>query len=80
MKLLCHERFLPIQVDTFRSLLEEKEIRLRSIMLAARQKEAFDADVTKRLPTMADHAVKIRTVKRKKKGLAGLFGGKKQCK
>lgn len=77
VKLLCHERFLPIQVDTFRSLLEEKEIRLRSIMLAARQKEAFDADVTKRLPTMADHAVKIRTVKRKKKGLAGLFGGKK---
>lgn len=65
-----------MQVDTLRCLLEEKEKHLRSIMLAARRKEAFDADVSGRLPAMAERAVKVRTVKRKKKGLAGLFGGK----
>ena len=65
-----------MQVDTLRCLLEEKEKHLRSIMLAARRKEAFDVDVSGRLPAMAERAVKVRTVERKKKGLAGLFGGK----
>lgn len=76
VKPLCRERVSPMQVDTLRCLLEEKEKHLRSIMLAARRKEAFDADVSGRLPAMAERAVKVRTVKRKKKGLAGLFGGK----
>lgn len=76
VKPLCRERVSPMQVDTLRCLLEEKEKHLRSIMLAARRKEAFDADVSGRLPAMAESAVKVRTVKRKKKGLAGLFGGK----
>lgn len=76
VKPLCRERVSPMQVDTLRCLLEEKEKHLRSIMLAARRKEAFDVDVSGRLPAMAERAVKVRTVERKKKGLAGLFGGK----
>lgn len=76
VKPLCRERVSPMQVDTLRCLLEEKEKHLRSIMLAARRKETFDVDVSGRLPAMAERAVKVRTVERKKKGLAGLFGGK----
>ena len=77
VKPLCRERVSPMQVDTLRCLLEEKEKHLRSVMLAARRKETFDADVTARLPAIAERSVRVRTVRKKKKGLAGLFGGKK---
>ena len=77
VKPLCRERVSPMQVDTLRCLLEEKEKHLRSVMLAAKRKETFDADVTARLPAIAERSVRVRTVRKKKKGLAGLFGGKK---
>ena len=63
VKPLCRERVSPMQVDTLRCLLEEKEKHLRSVMLAAKRKETFDADVTARLPAIAERSVRVRTVR-----------------
>lgn len=77
VKPLCRGRVTPMQIDTLRLLLEDKEKHLLSVMQAVRRKDVFDADATGRLSDMAKRTVRVRTVKKKKKGLAGLFGGKK---
>ena len=65
------------QIDTLRSLLSEKESHLLHLTeILARQDEA-DSLLVNHLPEVAHRATRVRTIQQKKKGLAGVFGGKK---
>lgn len=77
MKPLCREYVRTEQIDTLRSMQEDKEIHLRHIMETIGQQERADSLLVNLLPDMARRATRVRTVKRKKSRLAGLFGGKK---
>ena len=67
----------PAQIDTLRTLLAEKEAHLLHLtVILARQDEA-DSLLVNHLPEVARRATRIRTVRQKKSGLAGVFGGKK---
>lgn len=73
----CRDYVHPAQIDTLRTLLAEKEAHLLHLTeILARQDEA-DSLLVNHLPEVARRATRIRTVKQKKSGLAGLFGGKK---
>lgn len=65
------------QIDTLRSLLVNKETLLWHIMDAIEQQNEADSLLVNHLPEVARRATRIRTVKQKKKGIAGAFGGKK---
>lgn len=67
----------PEQIDTLRGLLKEKENHLLHIMEVVMAQEEADSLLTNRLPVVAEQAAHIRTITRKKKGIAGWFGGKK---
>ena len=67
----------PAQIDTLRTLLAEKEAHLLHLtVILARQDEA-DSLLVNHLPEVAKRATRVRTVRQKKNGLAGIFGGKK---
>ena len=73
----CRDYVRPPQIDTLRTLLAEKEAHLLHLTeILARQDEA-DSLLVNHLPEVARRATRIRTVKQKKSGLAGLLGGKK---
>ena len=73
----CRDYVRPAQIDTLRTLLAEKEAHLLHLTeILARQDEA-DSLLVNHLPEVARRATRIRTVKQKKSGLAGLLGGKK---
>lgn len=73
----CRDYVRPTQIDTLRTLLAEKEAHLLHLTeILARQDEA-DSLLVNHLPEVARRATRIRTVKQKKSGLAGVFGGKK---
>ena len=77
LKPYCRDYVRPAQIDTLRTLLSEKEAHLLHLMeILARQDEA-DSLLVNHLPEVARRATRIRTVKQKKSGLAGLLGGKK---
>lgn len=76
MKGSCGNFVRPEQIDTLRSLLEAKETHLRHIMEAVKRQEAADSLLANRMPVVARQAARTRTVVRKKKGIAGWFGGK----
>lgn len=64
--------FVPAhKIDTLRSMLANKEAHLLHTMQTFRRQDSM---LLKHLPTL--HAESFRTVTRKKKGIAGLFGGK----
>lgn len=64
--------FVPAhKIDTLRSMLANKEAHLLHTMRTFRRQDSM---LLKHLPTL--HAESFRTVTRKKKGIAGLFGGK----
>ena len=77
LKFRCREYVWPVQIDTLRSLLADKEIRLRHLMRSLEYQDERDSLLVNHLPEMVRQATRIRTVKRRKEGLAGLFGGKK---
>ena len=77
MKPFCREYVRTEQIDTLRSLLEDKELHLQHIMEAIGRQVRANSLLVNHLPEMARRATRVRTVKRKKSGLAGLFGGKK---
>ena len=77
MKPLCREYVCPAQIDTLRSLLADKETQLRHIMQAMERQEEADSLLVNHLPEVARRATRVRTIKQKKNGLAGFFGGKK---
>lgn len=60
------------QIDTLRHLLVNKEEHLRQIMLLFRKQDSPDGQLLARLPK----EVRSKTIIRKKKGIAGLFGAK----
>lgn len=77
MKPSCLEFVRPEQIDTLCALLEEKEHHLLHIMETFERRDAADSLLVNRLPEVAERATRVRTVTRKKKGIAGAFGGKK---
>lgn len=80
LKFRCREYVWPVQIDTLRSLLADKEIRLRHLMRSLEYQDERDSLLVNHLPEMVRQATRIRTVKRRKEGLAGLFGGKKNSR
>ena len=73
----CRDYVRPAQIDTLRTLLAEKEAHLLHLtVILARQDEA-DSLLVNHLPEVARRATRIRTVRQKKSGLAGVFGSKK---
>ena len=73
----CTAYVLPSQIDTLRTLLAEKEAHLLHIMEVFIRQDAADSLLVNHLPEVARRATRIRTVRQKKSGLAGWFGGKK---
>ena len=64
LKPYCRDYVRPVQIDTLRTLLAEKEAHLLHLTeILARQDEA--------------DSLFVRTIEQKKKGIAGAFGGKK---
>lgn len=70
----------PAQIDTLRFLLADKEIHLRHIMSVFEQQEEADSLLVNHLPEVAKRATSVRMVQRKKKGIVGFFGGKKNIR
>lgn len=64
------------QIDSLHLLLKEKELQLYSIMKAVQSKERIDSILINEFPIMAKQTVRMKSVTRKKKGIAGLFGKK----
>lgn len=77
LKLHCMTYVHPEQIDTLCTLLSDKELHLCHIMEAIEQQGEADSLLVNHLPEVAKRATRIRTVKQKKSGLAGVFGGKK---
>lgn len=77
LKPRCTAYVRPAQIDTLRTLLTEKEAHLRHIMEAMERQADADSLLVNHLPEVARRATRVRTVKRKKSGVAGWFGGKK---
>ena len=77
LKPYCMTYVHTAQIDTLQSLLVNKETLLRHIMDAIEQQSEADSLLMNHLPEVARRATRIRTVKQKKSGVAGLFGGKK---
>ena len=64
------------KIDSLRSLLAEKERHLSAVMQAVRRRDAAERTFTSGFANKPVRTVRTRIVKEKKKGLAGLFGGK----
>lgn len=77
LKRHCGSFVSPGQIDTLRHLLEEKEVHLLHIMETISKRDEADSLLITQLPEVARRATRVRTVKQKKKGFAGFFGGKK---
>lgn len=76
MKTSCGNFIYPGQIDTLRILLEAKETHLLHIMETVKRQEEANTLLADRLPAVTRQPVRTRTVTRKKKGIAGWFGGK----
>ena len=76
MKTSCGNFIHPGQIDTLRILLETKETHLLHIMETVKRQEEANNLLADRLPAVTRQPVRTRTVTRKKKGIAGWFGGK----
>ena len=64
-----------VQIDSLRTLLAAKEEHLFQIMEASRKQRQTDSLLFNQKPTVITHTT-IKNVTRKKKGIAGFFGGK----
>ena len=77
LKPQCRDFARPTQIDTLRTLLAEKEAHLLHLMKIFAKQDEADSLLVNHLPEVARRATRIRTVRQKKSGLAGIFGGKK---
>lgn len=77
LKSHCRDYVRPAQIDTLRTLLAEKEAHLLHLTEIFAQQDAADSLLVNHLPEVARRATRIRTVRKKKSGLAGVLGGKK---
>lgn len=76
IRLGCASFVRPAQIDSLRVLLEAKELHLFRIMKAVQSWEKSDSIIANELPAIARRTVRMKTITRKKKGIAGLFGKK----
>lgn len=76
MKRNCIAFVNPMQLDTLRALLKNKEEHLYGIMQAVSAQDKADSLLQNHLPAVAEQATRNHTVTRKKKGIAGWFGKK----
>lgn len=72
----CKEFVRPEQVDSLRSLLLNKEEHLLRMKEIFRQQKQIDSLLVGQYSLVTSQANTSRTVTRKKKGIAGFFGGK----
>ena len=72
----CKEFIRPEQVDSLRSLLLNKEEHLLRMKEIFRQQKHIDSLLAGQYSLVTSQANTSRTVIRKKKGIAGFFGGK----
>lgn len=75
LRVQCEEFIRPAQIDSLRTLLSAKEEHLFQIMDASRKQRQTDSLLLNQKPIVTTHTT-TKTVTRKKKGIAGLFGGK----
>ena len=75
LRVQCKEFIRPAQIDSLRTLLSAKEEHLFQIMEASRKQRQTDILLLNQKPIVTTHTT-TKTVTRKKKGIAGLFGGK----
>lgn len=75
LRVQCEDFIRPAQIDSFRTLLAAKEEHLFQIMEASRKQRQTDSLLFNQKPTITIHTT-TKTVTRKKKGIAGFFGGK----
>ena len=71
----CRDFIQPKQIDSLRTLLAAKEEYLFQIMKASRQQKRTDSLLFNLKPTVTKQ-ITTQTITRKKKGIAGIFGGK----
>lgn len=71
----CRDFIQPVQIDSLRTLLAAKEEHLFKIMEASWEQKRTDSLLFNQKPTVTTQTTS-RTVTRKKKGIAGIFGGK----
>lgn len=72
----CKEFVSPEQVDSLRSLLLNKEEHLFRMKDIFRQQKHIDSLLANQYSLVTSQTSESRTVTRKKKGIAGFFGGK----
>ena len=77
MKPICSEYINFEQIDSLSNLLSIKESHLLYILETLERQEKTDSLLVNHLPEIAKRATRVRTVKRKKTGIAGFFGGKR---
>lgn len=70
----------PERIDTLRKLLSDKEKHLCHIMQILQKQAIADSILIYQLPSAAKQAASVREVVRKKKGIAGFFGGKEKVR
>lgn len=75
LRIQCKDFIQPEQIDSLRTLLAAKEDHLFQIMEAIREQKKTDSLLFHQKPTVTTQTT-TRTVTRKKKGIAGFFGGK----
>jgi len=75
LRVKCEDFIRPAQIDSLRTLLATKEVHLFQIMEASRKQRQTDSLLFNQKPTVITHTT-IKNVTRKKKGIAGFFGGK----
>lgn len=75
LRVQCKDFIRPAQIDSLRTLLAAKEEHLFQIMEASRKQRQTDSLLLNQKPTVTTHTT-TKTVTRKKRGIAGLFGGK----
>ena len=75
LRVQCEDFIRPTQIDSLRTLLAAKEAHLFQIMEASRKQRQTDSLLFNQKLIVITHTA-TKTVIRKKKGIAGFFGGK----
>ena len=75
LRMQCEDLIRPAQIDSIRTLLAAKEEHLFQIMEASQKQRQTDSILFNQKPTVTMRTT-TKTVIRKKKGIAGFFGGK----
>lgn len=76
LSIRCRDFIHPDQIDSLRTLLATKEEHLFQLMEAFQQQKKADSLLFNQQPIVTAQISPARTVTRKKKGIAGFFGGK----